>query len=120
MLGFNFYWVLTKYLSKTVDSITEEGLKNSSANLIPANNIITATRMGLGRLFINTVDMAINQDLKALIIKDSYDKNFIFWSLISKSELILSLGTGTTVKGIRLEEFRSIHFAIPPFEEQKH
>ena len=109
----------SKYLSKTQDTITDLGLKNSSANLIPANSIITATRMGLGRFFINTVDMAINQDLKALIIKERYDKNFIFWSLVSKSDFILSLGTGTTVKGIRLEEFKTIKFTIPPLKEQK-
>ena len=109
----------SKYLSKTQDTITDLGLKNSSANLIPANSIITATRMGLGRFFINTVDMAINQDLKALIIKERYDKNFIFWSLVSKSDFILSLGTGTTVKGIRLEEFKTIKFTIPPLREQK-
>ena len=48
-----------------------------------------------------------------------YDKNFIFWSLISKSDFILSLGTGTTVKGIRLEELKSIKFTIPPLKEQK-
>ena len=54
-------------LSETKDKITLEGLNNSSTNLIPKNTVIISTRMGLGKAFINEVDMAINQDLKALI-----------------------------------------------------
>ena len=107
-----------KYLESTEDFITQNGLENSSANLIPKNSIITATRMGIGRFFINKVDMAINQDLKALIIKKEFDKNFIFWSLVSKSKELELMGTGTTVKGIRLEEFKKIKFFIPPLKEQ--
>lgn len=57
-------WITVKDLSKNsfykdsaIESISEEGLKNSSATLIDENNIIIATRMGLGRGFINTCDL---------------------------------------------------------------
>jgi len=109
----------SKYLHTAQDFITTIGLDNSSANLIPANSIITATRMGIGRFFINTVDMAINQDLKALIVDEKHHQDFVFWSLLSKSEMLESMGTGTTVKGIKLEELRKVKFAIPPLTEQK-
>ncbi|NSW91726.1 MAG: restriction endonuclease subunit S [Firmicutes bacterium] len=55
-------------LDKTRDYITELGLEESSSNLIPANSIIVCTRMGLGKISINTIPVAINQDLRALII----------------------------------------------------
>ena len=42
-------------LSETKDKITPEGLNNSSTNLIPKNTVITSTRMGLGKAFINEV-----------------------------------------------------------------
>ena len=45
-------------LSETKDKITSEGLKNSSTNLIPKNTVITSTRMGLGKAFINEVDIS--------------------------------------------------------------
>ena len=63
------------YLSKTQEMITEAGLKNSSAKLIKKGTVITATRMGLGRVFINRVDMSINQDLKALIPNENVNVN---------------------------------------------
>lgn len=107
-------------LDKTEDYITEMGLKNSSTNLIEAGTVITSTRMGLGRCFINKVDMAINQDLKALKPKEeTLDKSFLLWLLISKAEEIEALGTGTTVKGIRLEELKGLQVKIPSFAEQK-
>ena len=110
----------SKYLSSTGDTITEIGLVNSSANLIPANNIITATRMGIGRFFINLVDMAINQDLKALIVDTStFHKDYIFWSLQAKSKQLEEMGTGTTVKGVSLSEFKKLKLVKPPLPEQQ-
>src|ERR1044071_6512351 len=44
-----------KYLTSTIDSITQEGLTNSSSKLIPPNRLIVVTRMGLGKLAINTI-----------------------------------------------------------------
>lgn len=59
------------YLNKTCDFISESGLKNSSSNLIPKDNIIICTRMGLGKIAINQIDVAINQDLRGIILSGS-------------------------------------------------
>ena len=64
------------YLDYTIDSITEEALENSSTNLIPKGSIIVCTRMGLGKIAINRVDTAINQDLKALTLSSHVDHLF--------------------------------------------
>lgn len=106
-------------LKDTADYISKVGLKNSSSNLIPAGTVITSTRMGLGRCFINEVDMAINQDLKALFPKDLLDNKFLLWWLASKANELESIGTGTTVKGIRLEQLRALRVLIPALEEQQ-
>ncbi|OQV64405.1 hypothetical protein AK51_31760, partial [Serratia nematodiphila DZ0503SBS1] len=58
-------------LDSTLDSITLLGVRNSATSVIPAGNIIVPTRMALGKVAINTIDLAINQDLKALFIKDN-------------------------------------------------
>ena len=120
-------WITVKDLSKNsfykdsaIESISEEGLKNSSANLIDENNIIIATRMGLGRGFINTCDLAINQDMKALYLDKNILSNefFLSWYL-NNSDFIESLGTGTTVKGISLITVKNLSLPIPPLPEQK-
>lgn len=103
----------------TQDKITKIGLINSSSNLIPKNTVVTATRMGLGRAFIAMEDMAINQDLKALIPNEKIDNNFLLWSLIAHRNVLENLGTGATVKGIRLEVLKALKISLPPLPAQK-
>jgi type I restriction enzyme S subunit len=104
----------TKYVDKTIDLITKTGLENSSSNLIPAGNLIVVTRMGLGKVSINRVPMAINQDLRALILSSfaSIDFYYIFFKTASYE------GSGLTVKGIKVEELLNFPFPLPPLAEQ--
>ena len=106
-------------VSNTEDSITDVGLNNSSANLISKGTVVTATRMGLGRAFITGCDMAINQDLKALIPNSKIDNKFLLWLIIVNRENLDNLGTGSTVKGIRLETLRGIKINLPPPPTQR-
>lgn len=121
----NIPWVTVKdisyhYLSSSVEYISEDAIRNSATNLIPKGNIIVATRMALGKAFINNVDMSINQDLKALIPNRNYiNPDFLLYSYLNKSKEIEMMGTGTTVKGIRLEHLKSLKFAVPTLDEQK-
>lgn len=108
-------------LEKTIDCITELGLKNSSATLIPAGTIVVPTRMALGKVAKTSVDMAINQDLKALLIKDEsvINKNYLIRFLESQAKNIESQGKGATVKGIRLDVLRALEIPLPPMVKQK-
>lgn len=121
----NIPWITVKdldgsfYKDDAIEYITEEAIKYSATNLIQENSVIIATRMGLGRGFINTKPVAINQDMKALILNDNIDSRyFLFW-YINKASMIEKLGTGTTVKGIRLETLRELKLPLPPFREQQ-
>ena len=51
------------YISNGEKKITKSGLNHSSTNLVPRGNLLIATRVGVGKVAINTVDMAISQDL---------------------------------------------------------
>ena len=99
----------SKYLDETIDRITEAGLENSSSNLIEPGNLLIVTRMGLGKVSINRVSVAINQDLRALILSDliSIDYAYNFFLTYGFE------GTGLTVKGIKLGELLSIPFPPP-------
>nr|WP_255493845.1 restriction endonuclease subunit S [Pseudomaricurvus sp. HS19] len=108
-------------LHTTADYITDVGVKKSATNVIPAGNIIVPTRMALGKVAVNKVDMAINQDLKALIVKDESElsKPYLLRFLESKSEFIGKQGKGATVKGITLDVLRGLEIPLPPLTEQK-
>ncbi len=103
----------------TIDHITEEAVENSSTIVVPADTLIVATRMSLGKIVRPRFETAINQDLKALFFAEGIDKTFVEHWWRSRSKLIQNLGTGTTVKGIRLEDIHSLSIDIPPLNEQK-
>lgn len=108
------------YLRDTQEYISELGLKSSSAKMVTKGNVILPTRMGLGRIMIASIDVAINQDLKAIeldqeIIEPLY---FAYWFLSQKAK-IETIGSGTTVKGIDLDTLKNLEIPVPKIKEQK-
>ncbi len=117
-------WMSVKDMNKhtltdTINHITNDAVENSSTNIIPAGTPIIATRMSLGKIVTASFDSAINQDLKALFLSSGVERNFFIHWYRSQAQLIESLGTGTTVKGIRLEVLKALSINLPPFFEQK-
>jgi type I restriction enzyme S subunit len=54
------------HLSSGERGITQKGLEESSTHLIPKDNLLIGTRVGVGKVTINDLDMAISQDLTGM------------------------------------------------------
>lgn len=67
----------TYRLNAIKEEISEKGLKFSASNLIPAGTPIVCTRMIVGRIARANSPIAINQDLRALFIRDDYDTDYV-------------------------------------------
>jgi type I restriction enzyme S subunit len=111
----------SRLLLSTEDSITSLGVEKSATNIIPKGTIIVPTRMALGKVAIAALDLAINQDLKALFVIDEkvLDKAYFSRFLESRAKYIESEGKGATVKGITLDFLKGLDVPLPPLEEQK-
>lgn len=104
----------SKYLDQTIDEISSKGLANSSSNLVPKGSVLVVTRMGLGKLSINEIDVAINQDIRALSVSSLMNLDYCYLFLKThKME-----GAGLTVKGVKVGQLLSVEFPLPPIEEQ--
>ena len=117
-------WITVKDLKKDIiddseEHITASGLKNSSANLIPSGTVIIATRMAVGKSIRCTRDVAINQDLKALLTNKRMNSVYLHYLISSKHQYLAKLGIGSTVKGIVLSDLRKLKVLLPPLLEQK-
>lgn len=99
--------------------ITIDAVTSSSTNIIPADTIIIATRVGLGKILRASFDTAINQDLRALFLKKIINKDFTEFLLVNLTPKIISKGRGTTVKGISLPDLKSLSFLLPTLLEQQ-
>jgi type I restriction enzyme S subunit len=120
----NIPWLSVKDMKttrpkETIDHISLDAVENSATNLIPADTLIVSTRMGLGKIVRVPFETTINQDLKALVLTESMNKSYVEYWYISLAPYIESLGTGTTVKGIRLEQLKALKLPLAPINTQK-
>ncbi len=111
----------SEVISETECKITLDAVKKSSTNIIPAGNVVIATRVGLGKVCILEQDTAINQDLRGMVPVDTncFSVQFLFWWLKSISGLIVAEGTGATVQGVKLPFVKSLKVPVPPLPEQQ-
>ncbi|GBH30659.1 type I restriction enzyme, S subunit [Sphingobium xenophagum] len=87
--------------------------------MIPRGTIIVPTRMAVGKAAIASIDLAINQDLKALFPKSDIDTRYLLHVLLAFSEKLLRFATGATVKGITLDVLRALEVPLPSLPEQR-
>lgn len=100
--------------------ISKKGLENSASNIIPKNNLLVATRVGIGKATLNEIDVAISQDLTGVIVdKNKAIPSFLYWALIKNESRLKALAQGSTIKGILKDELARFNFPLPPLSEQQ-
>lgn len=98
--------------------ISEEGLQNSSAKLIPKNSIAIVTRVGVGKLAIIDQEYATSQDFLSLSDFNG-DTQFIVYSIYRMLQKESTQLQGTSIKGITKEDLLSKKINFPEIEEQQ-
>lgn len=108
-----------RYVYSTDRYISESGLRNSSAKLLPINSLIISTRATIGEVVINKTPLAVNQGFKVLIPAKSFNLDFLFYRLISKKNEFIKFATGSTFNEISKYELSKIELEIPHYNEQE-
>lgn len=97
--------------------ISEEGLQNSTAKLIPKNSIAIVTRVGVGKLAIIDQDYTTSQDFLSLSNFNG-DTQFIAYSIYRMLQKESTQLQGTSIKGITKEDLLLKKISLPEIEEQ--
>lgn len=108
-----------KYVKSGERSITEQGLKGSSARLMPKGTIIYSSRAPIGYIAIAENALATNQGFKSLVPYEVSINEYMYYCLISRTNEIIGRASGTTFKEISGSEFGLSVVPLPPLEEQK-
>jgi type I restriction enzyme S subunit len=109
----------TFLITDTEEHISEVAIADSATNIIQPGTVLLVTRVGLGKVASAGCRLAINQDVKALTPTDDVLPEFLFWFLLSKANDIQRMGAGATVKGVTLNDIKSITMPLPPITEQR-
>lgn len=108
----------TKYINVTERTITEAGLNNSAATVMPAGSILLCTRATIGELKINSIPMATNQGFKNITVNNSGNAEFLYYLLQTKKSRMLDLAIGSTFLEISKTALSKIPLQIPMRDEQ--
>lgn len=108
-----------KYLEKTKTTITETGLRNSNAWLVPKNSILLSMYATIGELAINRTPLATNQAILAIIPKNCADVEFLFYCLKYHGKRLYSFIVQTTQKNVNKGITENLRIPLPPISEQQ-
>lgn len=111
-----------KYISKGERSITESGLRNSSAKLLPKGSVLLTSRAPIGYLVIAQREVCTNQGFKNFVINERrVDNEFLFYLLKNNVDNIKSVGTGTTFAEVSGTTLKNLEFLFPEnvFEQKE-
>jgi type I restriction enzyme, S subunit len=114
---------LSKYTAKTISrgarNITQAGLDNSGARLLPAGTVLFSSRAPIGYVAIAENPVATNQGFKSFILKDEVRPDFVYYYLQRARDLARSLASGTTFLEISGKKAAQIPIPVPPLDEQE-
>lgn len=122
-------WVTPKdmgeeFLKDSQIKITEKGLQNSSAKMIPEGSLIIVGRSGILKrtipIAINKTRCTVNQDMKVLIPVLRQMNRFFQFMFFGMESIILKnyVKYGMTVHSLKYTEFAGMPIPMPPIEEQ--
>ena len=120
-------WLTPKDLSDSHDRfisngerfISTEGLKNSSAKLLPKNTVLLSSRAPVGYVAIAKKPIATNQGFRNLILHNGYNPEFVYYLLKNNTQYLESNASGTTFRELSGSTLKSLEFNIPPLATQE-
>jgi type I restriction enzyme S subunit len=107
-----------KYLNYTSNHISELGLVNSSSWIVPANSIIYSMYASVGFVAINNIPLATSQAVLNLILKNSVNTDYIYYTLVDFQKKITQFITTGTQGNLNAQSVKGFILAIPSLSEQ--
>lgn len=108
-----------KYITYTEKSITEKGLKNSSAWLVPEKSLLYSMYASVGFVSINNIPLTTSQAIFNIIFKEHVNLEFMYYYLtFYKQYLHRYIETGTQ-GNLNAKLIKNFKIKIPSKEEQR-
>ena len=100
-------------LLDTEKKITEEGLKNSSAKMLPAETVLMTSRASVGYFGIYPYEVCTNQGFISCIPNSIHLQMYLLSNLMERVEEIRQKAGGSTYLEISKKAFRDMNIIVP-------
>ncbi|HJV75937.1 MAG TPA: restriction endonuclease subunit S [Noviherbaspirillum sp.] len=103
----------------TQQHVTQLGIDNSSARVLPANTVCLSRTASVGYVVVMGVPMATSQDFVNWVCSDAIDYRFLKYVLLSEHDSMLRFASGTTHQTIYFPEAKAFHVCLPSVADQR-
>ena len=107
-----------RFIEQSMQTISEAGLANSSARMLPAGTVCLSRTASVGYVTIMGQRMATSQDFATWTCSDALLPEYLMYALMAEGDDIRSFGMGSTHTTIYFPEVRAFNIALPPVAEQ--
>lgn len=105
-----------KYISRGEIDISELGLRESNARLMPKGTVLFSSRAPIGYIAIAKNAVTTNQGFKSVVPFENISSEYIYLLLKNSINEIESRATGSTFKEISGGEMKKVPIILPPKE----
>ncbi len=106
----------SKFISHGENDITELGLKNSSAAIMPEGTVLFSSRAPIGYIAIAAGEVTTNQGFKSVVPKLEIGTPFVYFFLKHNLQVIEGMASGSTFKEVSGSTMKNIPAVIPDVE----
>lgn len=106
----------SKFIYHGENDITELGLKNSSANVMPKGTVLFSSRAPIGYIAIAAGEVTTNQGFKSIVPKSEIGTAFVYYFLKYNLPVIEGMASGSTFKEISGSVMKSVPAFVPDSE----
>ena len=103
----------SKFITHGETDITELGLKNSSASIMPEGTVLFSSRAPIGYIAIAAGEVTTNQGFKSVIPKAEVGTAFMYFFLKHNLPVIEGMASGSTFKEISGSTMKNVPAVIP-------
>ena len=108
--------------SRTVQTerfLSQKGYEYNKNRLLPPNAVCVTCIASIGKICMTTVPSVTNQQINSVIVnQDKYDPYFVYYLLITKTDVIQSVANSATTPIVNKSTFASISVCVPPLPTQ--
>lgn len=103
----------SKFISHGENDITELGLKNSSATIMPEGTVLFSSRAPIGYIAVAAGEVATNQGFKSIVPKPEIGTAFVYYFLKHNLPIIEGMASGSTFKEVSGSTMKGVPAVIP-------
>ena len=107
-----------KYIKQASEYITEEGLKNSSAKILPKGTLLYTIFATIGEVGILDFDASCNQAIAGVQLFNTAIRDYLYYYLINLQAFMMSISKGCAQFNINQKILKAVFVPLPPLAEQ--